>query len=520
MEQKTHLRKALMWHKVTELKGNGLNKTQIAQQVGIHRKTVGKYLLMDEDEFYRWISERKNMPKKLQPYYDFIKDQLDNCISLSAAQIEDRLKEHFDDLPHVHSKTIYNFVQQVRRENNLPKKPIKPPRQYVKELELPYGKEAQVDFGEYNMENTTGGRQKVYFFAMVLSRSRGKFVYFQSAPFTSSTAIEAHQLAFEYFGGVPEIIRYDQDRVFMVDENMGDLRLTTAFYNYQRRESFTTVFCRKADPESKGKVENVVRYVKESFLRGRKYTTINGLNQQALGWLKRTGNGKRHSTTNKVPLEEMKIEQHALLPIKVKYNRMHEPRFIEYKVLKDNTIRYKGNFYSLPVGTYIGKESTVLIHSVENSLEIYDLEKNIITIHKLSLVRGKYSRHSDHVRDKSKSLEENFSTCNKLLGNGKESQAFLKGIKEGKPRYLGDNLRLIIKRLKDITPDIIQKSLKYCLENGYYNANTMAEIAEHYKKESEVAPNFKISKTNYPQQAKIEPEKSNINDYESILNYQ
>jgi transposase len=154
---------------------------------------------------------------------------LARCSSLWAAQIKDRLKEYFEELPDVHSKTVYNFVQQIRQENNLPKKPVKSPRQYVKEVELAYGKEAQVDFGEYNMAKASGGRQKVYFFAMILSRSRGKFIYFQSAPFTSSTAVEAHQLAFEYFGGVPEKIRYDQDRVFMVEKNMGYLIFNNRF---------------------------------------------------------------------------------------------------------------------------------------------------------------------------------------------------------------------------------------------------------------------------------------------------
>jgi DNA-binding transcriptional regulator LsrR (DeoR family) len=53
MEQKKNQRKALMCHKVKKLNEIGLNKSQIAQQVGIHRKTVRRYLLMDKDEFYR-----------------------------------------------------------------------------------------------------------------------------------------------------------------------------------------------------------------------------------------------------------------------------------------------------------------------------------------------------------------------------------------------------------------------------------------------------------------------------------
>ena len=94
---------------------------------------------------------------------------------------------------------------------------------------------------------------------MVLSRSRQKFAYYQSKPFTSETAIYAHQLSFEYFQGIPKEIVYDQDSVFIKDENLGDLLLTEKFKRYCDSQPFNPVFCRKADPQSKGKVENVVK---------------------------------------------------------------------------------------------------------------------------------------------------------------------------------------------------------------------------------------------------------------------
>ena len=87
-----------MWHKVKELWSKGLNKSQISQEVGIHRKTVRHYLEMDEKEFYNWIGTRKNLPSKLHGYYDFVKEQLENHPYLSASQIEDRLKERYADL--------------------------------------------------------------------------------------------------------------------------------------------------------------------------------------------------------------------------------------------------------------------------------------------------------------------------------------------------------------------------------------------------------------------------------------
>lgn len=114
---------------------------------------------------------------------------------------------------------------------------------------------------------------KVYFFAIVLSRSRQKFIHFSRRPFDTELAVYAHELAFQYFGGKPRKIIYDQDRVLISRENLGDLVLTTKFQSFVKEQHFLPVFCRKADPESKGKVENVVKYVKGNFLSGRLFIT-------------------------------------------------------------------------------------------------------------------------------------------------------------------------------------------------------------------------------------------------------
>ena len=104
-----------MWYKVKELWENGLNKSQIKVELGIDRSTIRKYVSMSEDQFLEWIQTPRHLPKKLKEYYSFVKDLLDNAPYLSAAQVEDRLKETFPGLPDVSSKTVYNFVQSIRK---------------------------------------------------------------------------------------------------------------------------------------------------------------------------------------------------------------------------------------------------------------------------------------------------------------------------------------------------------------------------------------------------------------------
>ena len=104
------------------------------------------------------------------------------------------------------------------------------------------------------MATTLGRTKKVQFFTFVLSRSRYKYLLFSDTPFTTASVIAAHELAFQAIKGCPVEIVYDQDRLFMVSENLGDIVMTSEFRSYVSQSFFITHFCRNADPESKGKV--------------------------------------------------------------------------------------------------------------------------------------------------------------------------------------------------------------------------------------------------------------------------
>lgn len=174
----------------------------------------------------------------------------------------------------MNAKTVFNYVKHIRAKYSLSKQSESNPRIYAKLEETAYGEYALVDFGEKWQFYSDGRKVKVYFFAMVLCRSRKKYIWFSKTPFTAELAVYAHEKAFEYYGGKPKHIIYDQDAVFLHKENMGDYILTKTFNSFVNQEHLDVIFCRKSDPESKGKVENVVKYVKNNFLRGRTFHNI------------------------------------------------------------------------------------------------------------------------------------------------------------------------------------------------------------------------------------------------------
>ena len=240
----------IMYHEIHKLTRLGFSSRRIARYLVLDIRTVNKHLQMSEDDYEQFLLRTQKRPKILSPYEGFVREKLVEFPDTSAAQMYDWLKESHPELPQASSRCVYNFVMYVRQKYNIPFDRIT--REYIVVEQIPYGEQAQVDFGEYNMRQTNGSKKKVRFFEMVLSRSRMKFIWFSGQPFTSHTVCQAHEQAFSYFGGIPNTIVYDQDRTMLVDENIGDLILTSTFKQYTKSRKFKLHFCKKADPESKG----------------------------------------------------------------------------------------------------------------------------------------------------------------------------------------------------------------------------------------------------------------------------
>ncbi len=508
-----------MYHKIHHLSRLGFTASKIAKYLLLDCRTVNKHLQMSDQEYERYLSNSQERNKILSSYENFVKDKLQDYPDTSTAQIYDWLKEFHPNLPQVTSRSVYNFVMFVRQKYNIPL--VKLTREYFAVEELPYGEQAQVDFGEYNMRQSNGSRKKVRFFAMVLSRSRMKFIWFSDVPFTAQTVCQAHERAFAFFEGIPKTIVYDQDRTMLVDENIGDLILTSTFKQYTKSRKFNLHFCKKADPESKGKVENVIQYVKKNFLCNRVYSELETLNTEALAWLGRTANHLAHNYTKESPynafiIEKPHLKTYTPLIIENKENRM-------YHVRKTNTIAYKSNFYTLPMGTYQGPGTQVKIKQIDNCIEIFNLKDELLCAHTLSLLTGQTIANSSHKRDTSKSIDELISELSTRFTNNELAVEYLKLIKKTYPRYTRDQLQFIIRALVNSGADqqVADTTLVFCITNQLFNGIDFEQALMVFIDQSKPIIKEKsivlLNKNNL-EKAYQTPQKRDINDYEKIIN--
>ena len=470
-----------MYNQIFQLRELGFSKSKIAKKLGIARGTVIDYLDKDPEEMALWLASTKRRTRKLDKYKNEILGWLREHPDLSSAQIADWLDERHPTFE-VGESTVRRYVREMRKEFNIPKTTHK--RAYEAVPDLPLGFQAQVDFGQTWQKNDQGQSVKLYVVAFVLSNSRYKYKEWLDRPFTTKDLIEAHKNAFHAFGGKPKEIVYDQDNIIIVSENSGDIIYTKQFEAYRREETFQVYACRGNDPESKGKIENVIGFIKNIFAKHRIYTTLDDWNEQGRQWLERRGNGKVHNTTKKKPVDVFQVEKHYLRPVKQLISVPANDKQINYTdisisrvVRKDNTILYKANRYSVPLGTYseFGKEVHVHIH--ENTLYIIDPDlEEVIGTHKLSNEKGVLVQNSSHVRDRTKGIKYYKQSTAAKFENISLALEYLDRVNDQYPRYIRDQLQIINKVWDEYPSEYINQGLIMCMERKLYSASEFQDV--------------------------------------------
>lgn len=506
----------IMYSKIQEQKRNGLNKSQTARNLHINRETVRTYWDMTPSEYAMKLENAKTRIKKADDYREFVLECLTKYPDMSAAQIYDWIKERYClETLEFQERAFRNYVKAIRAEYDIKKTSSQ--RQYEAVDELPPGKQGQVDMGEISVETTSGRFKKIYCFGMVLSHSRQKFVLWQERPFTTESFILAHVKAFDFYGGRPREIVYDQDKILAVSENHGDIIYTEGFQNYLSEMKFDVFLCHGADPESKGKVENVVRYAKHGFAEHRTFADIESFNADCMAWLRRTANAKEHGTIKKIPAEVFALEREYLIPVSSYSFEAATNESISYQVRKDNIVLYKGNRYRVPKGTYApGKKVFMVVD--DEIISITDcLTGEIYATHPLCHERGRLIGQKREERDKNKSLLELEKLVQELFENDELVMPFLKHIHQKKPRYYRDQLGVIRKLFEEWNKETVINGLHYCSERELYSAGELKSCIiylEQLKTEKEP----KKRKPTLPSKYRgNKPEKRDLSIYEQAI---
>lgn len=235
---------------------DGMSRREAAKQFGVHRNTITKMLQFSIPPGYR----RRERPasKKLGPYMAWIDAILEGDRSVhkkqrhTAHRIFERLRDERE------FSGGYTIVREYVAQTTL----------RTREMFVPLSHRpghAQADFGEAD-GYIAGKKVRFHYFCMDLPHSDGCFVKAYPAE-TVEAFCDGHVAAFDFFGGVPQSILYDNTRLAVAKIVKGGQCLRSQmFAELQSHYLFNDRFGRPGKGNDKGKVEGLVGYVRRNFM--------------------------------------------------------------------------------------------------------------------------------------------------------------------------------------------------------------------------------------------------------------
>jgi transposase len=278
---------------------------QLAQAMGMSRNTVRRYLRGAQAQ-----RQARVRPSKLAPFREYLVERIAQArpdwipATVLTREIAERGYEGG-----------VGMVKAFIRAH----KPLPRPDPVVR-FETALGVQMQADFVVFRRREWP-----LLAFVATLGCSRASFVRFttdESADTVGACLVQA----FEYFGGVPREVLFDNAKSVIITRDaygIGLHRFHPGLLDLANAYGFTPRVCRPYRARTKGKVERFNRYLREGFyvpLRSRLQAVglrldAGTANIEVTRWLREVANARVHGTTQQVPAECLIAERAALLPL-------------------------------------------------------------------------------------------------------------------------------------------------------------------------------------------------------------
>lgn len=336
-------------NRIDELRRAGCTISKISEETGYDRKTVRKYLT---DRSLPAYGPRAPRSRILDAYKDEIEKKFKAGIWNAIVIFNDLRKLGYTG----GYTSIKTYVRPRRGESQ---------QIAVRRFETEPGKQGQVDWGDLgDIEYPDGSKQSISTFVLTLGNSRGMFADV-SLDQRLPTLIQMHERAFAELGGVPEEILYDNMKTVVIrtltvgTDDRGEIRWNQTFLDFARYWGFKPRLCAPYRPQTKGKVESGVKYIRGNFLCGRKAESLEDLANQMRVWLAEVANARVHGTTHRIVSEALAEEKPYLQPVG---SRPPYPLYEEVtrKVSREAYVAYLTNLYPAP-WQYAGKPVSVRV---------------------------------------------------------------------------------------------------------------------------------------------------------------
>lgn len=227
------------------------------------------------------------------------------------------------------------------------------------------GFEAQIDYGMLGSwtDPRTGGSHRIWAFVMVLSHSRHMFVHpvisMDQASWTAS-----HVEAFAFFGGAPARLVPDNLKTGVDKPDLYDPKLNRAYAELAAHYGVLVDPARARKPKDKPRVERQMPYIRDSWWKGREFTSLAEMQASALHWCRQVAGVRKHrGLDGRAPAEVFDaVEAGTLLPLPASAFTLAQ--WSRAKVAQDVHVKSQKVLYSVPwklIGQHVDIRATATV---------------------------------------------------------------------------------------------------------------------------------------------------------------
>jgi len=308
---------------------------------------------------------------------------------------------------------------------------------------------------------TPAGPRPLSFFTSVLGFSRHRQLTFSCSERFSALAIGlASNL--EQIGGVPGQVLFDNPKTVTLSEVAGAAVLNPDMVRLASHYRFRPHTAIPGDPESKGKVEAVVRFTKSDLIPYEGFGSLDEANEAARAWCLEV-NSQPHSETKRPPVELLEVERPLLRPLPS--SRPAVACGEERKVDRLATIRFASARYSVP-HRLVGK--TVNVTATDR--EVVVLFEGVPVAHHQLLAAGECSVIDSHYPtpppDGARPLRPRTETERAFLALGEQAEEYLRAAaargSSRLPERIDEALTLAATHGEQMTRATLARATRFC----------------------------------------------------------
>jgi transposase len=335
---------------VRMLRQDGQPIKEICRKTGISRNTVRKILRGKEAKF-TYQREESNQPAQ-EPIKALIEGWIKHD-SLEGKKYRRTAKRMYNELRSEKYGYLGSYASALRCFKEVREKLNKDPAEVFIPLDFGPGEAAQFDWGD--VKAVIGGQLTVLNVgAMQLSHSRNSYARVYPSQ-KQELLFDIHRRAFEHFGGIPRRVIYDNLKTAVKKILKGNHRnLQERFVQFSSHYLYKTDFCNPARGNEKGRIENLIGFIRENFFVPiPKFASLEELNDRLLSFLISVARTKLHpNIAGKTRYEVFDQEKGSLMPLPpYGYDCC---RVAHAAVTSYSTVHFETNQYSVP-GEYVGK---------------------------------------------------------------------------------------------------------------------------------------------------------------------